>query len=93
MTGNTKDRFEAWLTEHEIEDVECAAPDMAGAVCGKTVQVSDFLGHVEQGGIHLPESLFGITVAGDYIFSDVLQTTEPDVLFTPDPDTLRPVPW
>jgi len=93
MDAKVLSYFESWLNQHEIVDVECATPDMAGAVCGKTLQVADFLSAVKHGGLYLPESVFGMTIDGDFILGDVLHDTEPDLLFKPDPDTLRPVPW
>jgi glutamine synthetase len=93
MDAKVLSYFETWLNENEIVDVECATPDMAGAVCGKTLQVDDFLSHVSRGGLYLAESVFGMTIDGDFILGDVLHETEPDLLFRPDPATLRRVPW
>ncbi len=93
MTKELVNEFERWLTEREIVDIECAAADLPGTVCGKTMPVEEFLSHVKKGGVYLPESLFGVAVTGKFNLANVLDDTEPDILMKPEFETLRIVPW
>ena len=85
----TKDEvFQPWLKERSIEDVEAFVPDMAGSARGKVVPADKF----GTGRMKMPEAIFAQTISGDYV--DNKQNVEDrDMLLTPDPTTLRPVPW
>jgi glutamine synthetase len=82
------DVFQAWFKEHNIEDVEAFVPDMAGSARGKVMPAPKF----GQGLMKMPESVFAQTVSGDYV-KDPDNVEDRDMLLTPDPHTLRPVPW
>lgn len=86
MSG--QDDIQAWLKEHKIEDVEAFVPDMAGAARGKLIPAAKF----GKGELKLPESVFAQTVSGNYIDNDD-NIEDRDMLLSPDPQTLRPVPW
>ena len=86
MTKN--DVFQAWLTERGIEDVEAFVPDMAGSARGKVVPADKF----GSGRMKMPEAIFAQTISGDYIDNEK-NVEDRDMLLTPDPQTLRPVPW
>ncbi|MGI9261266.1 MAG: glutamine synthetase family protein, partial [Woeseiaceae bacterium] len=82
------EQIQAWLTEHEIDDVEAFVPDLAGAARGKVIPAAKF----GTGELKLPEGIFAQTVSGDY--ADNKDNVEDrDMLLRPDVDTLRPVPW
>lgn len=82
------EQIQAWLTEHEIDDVEAFVPDMAGAARGKVIPAAKF----GAGELKLPEGIFAQTVSGNY--ADNKDNVEDrDMLLLPDVDTLRPVPW
>ena len=85
----TKDEvFQPWLQEKSIEDVEAFVPDMAGSARGKVVPADKF----GTGRMKMPEAIFAQTISGDYV--DNKQNVEDrDMLLTPDPTTMRPVPW
>jgi glutamine synthetase len=82
------DVFQSWLTERGIEDVEAFVPDMAGSARGKVVPADKF----GSGRMKMPEAIFGQTISGSYVDNDQ-NVEDRDMLLTPDPSTLRPVPW
>ena len=82
------DVFQAWLTERGIEDVEAFVPDMAGSARGKVVPADKF----GSGRMKMPEAIFAQTISGDYVTNEK-NVEDRDMLLTPDPQTLRPVPW
>ena len=83
-----KDNIQAWLKEHEIDDVEAFVPDMAGAARGKLIPAAKF----GTGELKLPEGIFAQTISGNYV-DDKNNVEDRDMLLVPDPSTLRPVPW
>ena len=85
---SNEDQIQAWLKEHDIEDVEAFVPDMAGAARGKVLPADKF----GSGELKLPEGIFAQTVSGDYV-ENKLNVEDRDMLLLPDPATLRPVPW
>ena len=84
----SKDVFQSWLQERKIEDVEAFVPDMAGSARGKVVPADKF----GSGDLKMPEAIFAQTISGDYV-KDEQNVEDRDMLLTPDPTTLRPVPW
>ncbi len=82
------DVFQAWLSERNIEDVEAFVPDMAGSARGKVVPADKF----GTGRMKMPEAIFAQTVSGDYV-QNKDNVEDRDMLLSPDPTTLRPVPW
>ena len=80
--------FQSWLKERGIEDVEAFVPDMAGAARGKVMPADKF----GSSAMKLPEGIFSQTVSGEYI-DNKANVEDRDMLLTPDPTTLRPVPW
>ena len=83
-----QDNIQAWLKEHEIDDVEAFVPDMAGAARGKLIPAAKF----GTGELKLPEGIFAQTISGNYV-DDKNNVEDRDMLLVPDPSTLRPVPW
>ncbi len=86
MSG--QDNIQAWLKEHKIDDVEAFVPDMAGAARGKLIPAAKF-GKSE---LKLPEGIFAQTISGNYVDNED-NVEDRDMLLSPDPATLRPVPW
>jgi len=82
------DVFQPWLKERNIEDIEAFVPDMAGSARGKVVPADKF----GSGSMKMPEAIFSQTISGDYIY-DPNNLEDRDMILTPDPTTLRPVPW
>lgn len=83
-----KGYIRAWLKKHKIEDVEAFVPDMAGAARGKLIPAAKF----GKGELKLPEGIFAQTISGNYVANED-NVEDRDMLLSPDPDTLRPVPW
>ena len=83
-----QDHIQAWLKEHEIDDVEALVPDMAGAARGKLIPAAKF----GTGELKLPEGIFAQTISGNYV-ANKNNVEDRDMLLVPDPSTLRPVPW
>ena len=83
-----QDDIQAWLKEHEIDDVEAFVPDMAGAARGKLIPAAKF----GTGELKLPEGIFAQTISGNYV-DNKDNVEDRDMLLRPDPSTLRPVPW
>jgi len=85
--------IDAWLRERQIEDVECMLPDMAGIARGKSMQRQKFIEGMREGGLKLPETVFSMTINGDYAYNDFLPENDRDVILLPDLDTLCLTPW
>jgi glutamine synthetase len=83
-----QDFIQAWLKEHEIDDVEAFVPDMAGAARGKLIPAAKF----GTGELKLPEGIFAQTISGNYV-DNKNNVEDRDMLLVPDPSSLRPVPW
>lgn len=83
---------ERFLKDHNITEVESTLPDMTGNARGKFYPPKKFL--AEKGG-RLPESVLVQTVTGDWADNhhDLVDPSDRDMLLSPDPDTLRLVPW
>jgi len=88
--------LEEWLTEHNVEEVECLVPDMNGIPRGKILPATKFVKSMREHSLRLPESIFLQTVTGEYPEAeenDVGSDEDPDIYLRPDPDTIRMVPW
>jgi len=83
-----EDQIQTWLKEHAIEDVEAFVPDMAGVARGKVLAADGF----GSGELKLPEGIFAQTISGDYVINKE-NVEDRDMLLSPDPESLRPVPW
>ncbi|MEK9855276.1 MAG: glutamine synthetase, partial [Rhodobiaceae bacterium] len=82
-----------WLTEQSITEVECLVSDIAGIPRGKILPVHKFIPAAESGGLRLPEYVFGQSVTGAYLDSEVLNEIGADVILRPDANSCRLVPW
>ncbi len=80
-----------WLNANRIEEIEAVIPDMTGVAKGKILPAKKYQ---EDVGLRLPESIFGLTVDGDYPTQwDVLGDSDGDIFLKPDPTTVRMVPF
>jgi len=82
-----------WLKEQSITEVECLVSDIAGIPRGKILPVHKFSSAADSGGLRLPEYVFGQSVTGAYLDSEVLNEIGSDVILRPDPNSCRLVPW
>lgn len=86
--------MQEWITAHRVDEVECLISDMSGVPRGKIIPANKFLKLHKENGLRIPETIFMQTVTGDYADqSDIFGENSHDVIFTPDPDTIRIVPW
>lgn len=85
--------IEEFLREHKIEEVECLVPDMAGIARGKILPAGKFLKGMKTHGLRIPDTVFVQTVTGGYPEEDVTPAEAGDCWLTPDPETIRIVPW
>lgn len=83
----------AWLDERHVTEVECLVPDIAGIARGKILPASKFKANLTDRGLRLPEAIFVQTVTGEFADDSVTEVTNSDVYLTPDPATIRVVPW
>lgn len=81
-----------FLSENGITEVESTFPDMTGNARGKFYPTQKFLS--EKGG-KIPETLLVQTVTGEWADNhyDLVDSSDRDMLLSPDPSTLRIVPW
>jgi glutamine synthetase len=94
-------KFEKWLTEHAITEVECLVPDLGGLARGKILPTKKFIKGLKDNSHRLPQSTFIQTISGDYAWEDglgplptsIYNPTDVDVILKPDFSTIRLVPW
>ena len=82
-----------WLRQRNVSEVECMVPDLAGIARGKITPTQKFLASLRDNTLRLPESVFAQTVAGEFVTSEVMDETEPDIVLHPDAETIALVPW
>ncbi len=83
-----------FLARHNIDEVECLVPDLAGIARGKILPAEKFLKGMREHGLRIPEQIFIQTVNGDYPMDDpVTSPATIDVYLKPDVATMRRVPW
>jgi glutamine synthetase len=82
-----------WLKERRITEVELLVPDMAGIARGKILPTNKFLAGLDNDTLRLPESVFGQMVTGADAETEALTYQAPDMILSPDADTICIVPW
>ena len=94
------EKFENWLKENSITEVECLVPDLGGIARGKILPSNKFIKGLKDDSHRLPQSIFIQTISGGYATEDdeelpidVYNPTDIDVILRPDYKTLRTVPW
>ena len=80
-----------WIEQHQITEVECIVPDLAGAARGKIMPASKF---VDTTTLRMPQSIFMQSVTGEYpgIWNEI-NPLDIDMVLQPDPYTIRLLPW
>ena len=87
-------RFEEWLGEHKISEVECLVADMNGTARGKILPPKKFLKGNRSRGLRVPEEVFTLTINGRYTQeTKAVSDSAIDIYLQPDVDTIRYVPW
>ncbi len=87
------EELDKWLKAENIDDIECMVADNAGIARGKSMPRVKFIEGLRSRGLRLPETVFGMTITGDYALNDYLSETERDVILMPDLDTVCTTPW
>ncbi len=82
-----------WLKTNDIDDIECMIADNAGIARGKSMPRVKFIEGLQTDGLRLPETVFGLTITGEYALNDYLSEIERDVILKPDLDTICMTPW
>ena len=85
--------IEKWLVERDVDDLEVMICDHAGISRGKSMPRDKFLDGIRSRSHRVPDSLFAMTVDGDFIRNDHLTALEKDLIMVPDFSTLVMVPW
>jgi glutamine synthetase len=90
----TQSRFEEWLGEHRISEVECLVADMSGTARGKILPPKKFIKGMRSRGLRIPEEIFTLTINGRFVSETrAVSDSAIDIYLQPDPDTIRFVPW
>ena len=87
------EELDIWLKQEKIDDIECMIADNAGIARGKSMPRVKFIEGLQNRGLRMPETVFGLTITGDYAINDYLSETERDVILKPDLDTICMTPW
>lgn len=87
------EELDRWLKTEKIDDIECMIADNAGIARGKSMPRVKFIEGLQNRGLRMPETVFGMTITGDYALNDHLSETERDVILIPDLDTVCMTPW
>ena len=94
-----REKFENWLNNNSITEVECLVPDLGGIARGKILPTNKFIQGLNNDSHRLPQSVFIQTISGGYATEDeelpvdVYNPTDIDVILRPDFTTIRSVPW
>ena len=80
-----------WIEKHQITEVECIIPDLAGAARGKIMPAAKFTGATN---LRMPQSVFLQSINGEYPeLYDEINPLDVDMVLQPDPYTIRLLPW
>lgn len=93
-TGATDNDAAGWIRKHDVREVECLIPDMNGVLRGKILPAEKFLMAIDGGALYMPTSALLVCADGKYSGSidEGFAYGDPDMLVTPDLDTLRLAP-
>jgi glutamine synthetase len=87
-------KFEDYITQRRISEVECLVADMSGTARGKILPPKKFLKGQRNRGLRIPEEVFTLTINGRYVQdTNAVSDSAIDIYMEPDVDTVRMVPW
>jgi glutamine synthetase len=90
----SQSRFEEWIGQNKISEVECLVADMSGTARGKILPPKKFLQGNRSRGLRIPEEVFTLTINGRYTTDTrAVSDSAIDIYMQGDPDTIRFVPW
>lgn len=85
--------LEQWISDHNIDEVECIVPDINGVQRGKVLPAKKFLASVKDKSLRIPGSVFICTIDGHYPEDiDDIWDKDPDKILLADPDTICVAP-
>ena len=91
--GNNIAEFENWLDKNDIQEVEVIVCDFAGIVRGKMLPKNKFVQSLGGKDLRMPDSIFSVTIDGDFALNEYLTDLEEDLYLIPEIETLRLTPW
>ncbi len=87
-------KFEEYLSNNKISEVECLVADMNGTARGKILPPKKFLKGHRSKGLRVPEEVFTLTINGRFVSdTEAVSDSAIDIYMQPDVDTIRMVPW
>ncbi|MBL8894638.1 MAG: glutamine synthetase [Rhizobiales bacterium] len=90
----TQAKFEEWIADQKISEVECLVADMSGTARGKILPPKKFLKGQRSRGLRIPEEVFTLTINGRYVWeTSAVSDSAIDIYMEPDSETMRMVPW
>jgi glutamine synthetase len=90
----SQQKFEDFINQRRISEVECLVADMSGTARGKILPPKKFLKGQRNRGLRIPEEVFTLTINGRYVKdTDAVSDSAIDIYMEPDFDTVRMVPW
>jgi len=90
MRRSTPAELHAFFLSHNVHDVECIFPDMAGYPRGKLMPATAFADGQE---LRIAQAIPMQCVTGDYSLAPIFPDSDPDVRLVPDYATLHLAPW
>jgi glutamine synthetase len=90
----SQSKFEDYLAQNKISEVECLVADMNGTARGKILPPKKFLKGNRSKGLRIPEEVFTLTINGRFVSdTEAVSDSAIDIYMQPDADTIRMVPW
>ncbi|MGH6856011.1 MAG: glutamine synthetase, partial [Aestuariivirga sp.] len=90
----SQSRFEEWIGQNKISEVECLVADMSGTARGKILPPKKFLKGNRSRGLRVPEEVFTLTINGRYTTdTKAVSDSAIDIYMQADVETIRFVPW
>lgn len=87
-------KFEDYLSDNKISEVECLVADMSGTARGKILPPKKFLKGNKSKGLRVPEEVFTLTINGRFVSeTEAVSDSAIDIYMQPDSETIRMVPW
>jgi glutamine synthetase len=90
----SQQKFEEYISQRRISEVECLVADMSGTARGKILPPKKFLKGSRNRGLRIPEEIFTLTINGRFVQdTETVSDSAIDIYMEPDSDTVRMVPW
>jgi glutamine synthetase len=90
----SQQKFEDYISQRRISEVECLVADMSGTARGKILPPKKFLKGSRNRGLRIPEEIFTLTINGRFVQdTETVSDSAIDIYMEPDAETVRMVPW